>query len=84
MTQHNDTTTMNRLRTASRELHHSYAVNWTTAILVLGLALFNQLLGIAAKHEQQPGLVKIVVITQAAILLLWLVLCFKAVRYDGT
>jgi len=74
---------LDRIRTACRRLHHTYAINWTTAILTMGLALFAQLFGIAARYEYQRGalsagglqhLLGQLVVAQAFIVGFWLLL----------
>lgn len=82
-----ETSAIDRLRRASRELHHTYGVNWTTALLTLGLALFIQAFGIAAKYEHSQGgfsastlesLLSMLVIAQAVLVVFWLLMCLHA------
>lgn len=76
-----------RIRAGCQELHHTYAINWTTAIVALGMALFAQILGLAAKHEYRQGnlsetglesLLGLLLIAHAAILAFWVALCILA------
>lgn len=78
---------MYRLKSASRELHHTYAVNWTTTLLTLGMALMLQVFGIAARHEYQQGgftrsafesFQELMLFGQAVLLAFWLALCLLA------
>lgn len=86
MTDRNDEV-IERFINASRELHSSYAINWTTALLALGMALFVQVLGVAARWEHARGglsasglesFLTILLVTQAFIVGFWLLSCALA------
>jgi len=72
-----------------RRLHQTYAINWTTTTLTLGIALLIQLMGIAVKHEYRTGMLSeaaaadlngMLLASQAVLLLFWLTLCYKSYR----